>query len=227
MIRHALIDNLRLQVLNHEPYLDDSERKILAAREYRSQLRSEQYIYGRLLLKLLLSDYLGVDVRSLSIRSASSGLPELYIRDAHVSYISVSLSHDRDQLFVAVGVRCGCAVDIQLLHGIHWPSVIRAMGWSHHLNTWTSMDRDPAFYPALSLSARCGLLWTGFEAWMKLTECRFSPSTFAWTHIKLVSYEPASSSFIYKLNLAPRCPYYDAHILLMFRHNVCYAVSTI
>lgn len=208
-------------------WLNDDETWELARRDYPLISRSAQFIYSRLLLKTMLSRSMGVSVRSLSIRTASNGQPQLYQSGRHVEHMSLSLSHDRDRLFVAAGFRCLCGVDVQSLHGVDWPLVMRAMGWTDWVDQLLRTSHGMSDFVQLNQAKWIALLWSAYEAWMKAMACTLKPSDFVWQKITLIMDDHATKSFIFEMILGKRCPCNHARIFLSLRANEVLATATI
>ena len=225
---HGLLNELLiLQSDRHRQLLDAEEQRELKHRGFRVARRYAQYIYARLLLKTAMSQAMRVSVRSLSIRSASSGQPQLYMSNILNDEVSLSVSHDRDRLFVAAGFRCRCGVDVQALHGVDWRSVIRVMGWLEHIEQWLEITIANQSISGLNLAVTSALVWTAYEAWMKLTACTQVMTEFAWQQITLTEKDSATHHPIFEMTLAEHCPYKQARILLLLRPHEVLAVATI
>jgi phosphopantetheinyl transferase (holo-ACP synthase) len=207
--------------------LDSFEQAELSARNYRFKQRSAQYIYARLVLKARLSRGLHVSAHSLSVRSTPSGKPQLYMSGRFINDVSLSLSHDKEKLFVAAGLGCRCGVDIQSIHGVDWLLIMRAMGWSNDATRWLAVDRCDPYAPPLTFGACSALLWAAFEAWMKLTECTYTANDFAWSSINFIAHDPAACASIYEMQLATHCPHNNARVLLRLTSNEALAVATL
>lgn len=206
--------------------LNADEAAELARRNYRLDVCSAQYIYSRLLLKCILSRAIGVSARSLSIRSASNGQPQLYRSGRYAEDLSLSLSHDRGRIFVAAGFRCHCGVDVQALHGVDWPLVMRAMGWTERIEQLlrTSLAMPRVVRP--NQATWIALVWAAYEAWMKATACTLAPSDFIWQQINLAEEDPVTHSCIFEMIFDRHSPYNRFRVLLSSRANEVLAVAT-
>lgn len=225
---YGLLDELLiLQPDHHCQLLDAEEQRELKRRGFRVACRYAQFIYTRLLLKTTLSQVMRVSVRSLSIRSASSGQPQLYMSNILNDEVSLSVSHDRDRLFVAAGFRCRCGVDVQALQGVDWRSVMRVMGWLERIEQWLDFTIANHSILGLNLAASSALVWTSYEAWMKLTACKHAVTEFAWQQITLAGKDSVTHHPIFEMTLAEHCPYSQARILLLLRPHEVLAVATI
>jgi phosphopantetheinyl transferase len=225
---YGLLDKLLIIQADHHCQLLDAEEKCeLKRRDFRLAYRSAQYIYSRLLLKVMLSQAMRVSARSLSIRAASSGQPQLYISGILNHEVSLSVSHDRDQLFIAAGFSCRCGVDVQILHGVDWPAVMHAMGWLERIEQWLAMMMANHSTLDLNLAPSGALAWTAYEAWMKLTACTQEVTAFSWDQITLSQIDSVTHTPIFEMTLAEQCPYNQASILLLLRPHEVFAVATI
>jgi phosphopantetheinyl transferase len=212
---------------NYLQCLDSCEQSELVRRNYKVASRSAQYIYGRLLLKIILSPAMGVSARSLSIRTGTSGQPLLLASSASADHLSVSISHDRDRLFVAACSRCRCGVDIQALHGVDWPLVMRAMGWSERVEHCFRTAIEAHGVVCMNLAVFSAMIWSAYEAWMKVTVCALDATDFVWQRISLIETDPVTHYHIFEMALAERRPYNQVRILLSLRSNEVLAVATV
>lgn len=225
---YGLLDELLiLQPDRHRQLLDAEEQRELKRRGFRVASRYAQYIYARLLLKTVLSQVMRESVRSLSIRSAKSGQPQLYMSNILNEEVSLSVSHDRDRLFVAAGFLCRCGVDVQALQGVDWRSVMRVMGWLERIEQWLDITIARHSISSLNLATCSALVWTAYEAWMKLTACTKGRTEFAWQLITLTGKDSVTHDPIFEMTLAEHCPYNQARILLLLRPHEALAVATI
>lgn len=228
VLSYASFDGLLPSALHQYRYfLDAAEKHELKRRDLRFVFRIAQYIYSRLLLKVLLARAMRVSISILSIRTATGGQPQLYIADRLSDEVSLSISHDRNRLFVAAGLRCRCGVDVQALQGVDWQSVMCAMGWLEHVQAWLNLNLKTYSGLGLDFSAISALVWSAYEAWMKLTACTLVPSEFAWQEISLIEIDPISHFSLYEMILAKDCPYHYAKILMSLRSYEVLAVATI
>lgn len=208
-------------------YLSDGERLELDQRNYRHDLRRAQFIYGRLLLKRLLVSEMDLDPASIDIRSSTNGRPMLFMRDSHVEAVSLSIAHNGNTVFVSAGSNCQCGVDVQSILGIDWHAVERAMGWSvSNESQWSGIGFDAHQDPCVSQRVRCGLIWSAYEAWMKLHGCLLPSTEFSWQHIRLLETDPVTHSQIFEMVLGNRSSYSKGQILLMSCSDEVFAVAT-
>lgn len=217
--------NIESNRLSH--WLTADERAELSRRNYRLASRVSQYIYGRLLLKVVLSRALRVNVHSLSIGTGGTGQPLLIYSGSLVEDVSLSISHDQDRLFVAAGLGCQCGVDIQAFKQVDWPLVMRAMGWRDRM--MSLLETCSELYPLSDLNhVRCSaMLWAAYEAWMKATACSLAPSDFAWQQIRLVSQDLITQSLYFEMTIGARRAYNAARVLLSLRADEVLAIATI
>jgi len=217
--------NVRSRQLLH--WLNADEQADLEKRNYRVASRSSQYIYSRLLLKVILSRALGVKAHSLSIRTSSNGQPLLFQSGRHVENASLSVSHDKDRLLVAAGFGFQCGVDVQAFKQVDWALVMRAMGWSERIEHL--LEASSAIHPIVHLNhVTCSaLVWSAYEAWMKATACSLVPSDFAWQQIHLVAEDAVTHSSYFKMTMGARCAYNKSRILISLRADEVLAIATI
>lgn len=215
-------DDLNRRCISDLSFLDSEECLELSRRSYRRHLNTTQFLYSRLLLKILLSHVLNVTVFDLSIRSAPSGRPILFYLNQYYSRIDLSISHDRDKIFVAVGFDCRCGVDVQAVSGVDWFLVMRSMGWGSFLQYSSCCD----YFEALSFEHKSALLWSAYEAWIKLIGDRSFFRDFLWREIILIEYDAVTESSIYQMTLAESCSHSHAIIFLSLRPNEVLAVAT-
>jgi phosphopantetheinyl transferase len=228
VLGYGLLDDLLILQSHHHCQLLDAEEQLeLKRRCFRVACRYAQYVYTRLLLKSSLSQAMRVSVRSLSIRSASSGQPQLYMSNILNDDVSLSVSHDRNRLFVAAGFRCRCGVDVQSLQSVDWRSVMRVMGWLERIEQWLDITIANHFVLGLNLEASSALAWAAYEAWMKLTSCTHASREFAWQQITLAEKGSVTHGPIFEMTLAKHCPSNQARILLLLRPHEVIAVATI
>lgn len=208
-------------------WLNDDEQTELAKRNYRLVSRSSQYIYSRLMLKVILSRALGENAQSLSIRAGSNGQPQLFKSGCYVEDTSLSVSHDRDRLLVAAGLRCQCGVDVQAFNGVDWPLVMHAMGWSERIEQL--LQTSFAMHPVAHLNhVTCSVLvWSAYEAWMKATECLLVPTDFSWQQIRLVAEDTVTQSPLFEMTTGTLNSYHKVRILMSLRANEVVALATI
>ena len=208
-------------------YLASAERRELDKRNYRHDLRRAQFIYGRLLLKLLLVREMHLDFELIDIRSSNNGRPTLFLRDSHVESVSLSIAHNGNTVFVSAGSNCQCGVDVQSILGIDWHAVERAMGWSvSNESQWSGIGFDVDQDPCISRQVRCGLLWSAYEAWMKLHGCQLPSTEFSLHHIRLLETDPVTHVQIFEMDTGNRCSYSKGRILLMSCSDEVFAVAT-
>lgn len=198
----------------------------LDRRAYRNSLLKCQYVFSRLLLKIMLLDVGRFDVQSLNIRTASRGEPLLCDSDQPVKDVCVSISHCNSLIFVAACVGYRCGVDVQHISGVDWPLVIRYMGWTHHVKSW--MHEFSGLIPQSKLTLEVGsvLLWTAYESWRKLTGCTYDSCKFVWQRLILVSVDPATSFCIFRMELAQDCLFSQTDLILSLRAYEVLAVAS-
>lgn len=221
-----LDEDLILRVSHFSKYLDAEELNELAKRNYRQVISSAQFVYSRLLLKIILSRHLGVEPHFFSIRTSGSGRPLLFVGDCFDALASLSVSHDGERFFVAAGFQCLCGVDIQALYGVDWPLVMRTMGWSERIETWVETDSQFCSPVSLNFAARSALVWSAYEAWMKVTGCTVLSSDFAWKRISLLRTDPVTQYCTFDMLLEAHCPYNHARIHLTLIDNAVLALAT-
>jgi phosphopantetheinyl transferase len=208
-------------------YLASVERRELDKRNYRHDLRRAQFIYGRLLLKLLLVRRMNFDFGLIDIRTSINGRPTLFLRNSHVESVSLSIAHSGYTVFVSVGLNCVCGVDVQSIRGIDWHAVERAMGWSvSNEFQWSGIGFDVHQAHCISRQVRCGLVWSAYEAWMKLHGCQLPSTEFSWHHIGLLETDPVTHAQIFEMDTGHRCSYSKGRILLMSYSDEVFAVAT-
>ena len=161
-------------------YLDDYESAELLQRRYRLDLRCAQYVFGRLLLKLALSRLLGAEPQSISIRSCKRGRPLLYVSNILIRDVGLSISHHNHHVLVMASVNSLCGIDIQGLSGIDWYSVINVSGWSQRMQLLSESLCHVSLGNPFSGFCLAAMVWSAYEAWMKLTNCSYSMDDFAW-----------------------------------------------
>jgi len=207
--------------------LNTDEKEELAKRNYRAGHRTSQYIYGRVLLKAILSRGLGVNPHSLSIRTGYAGQPLLFHSGRLVEDASLSVSHDKNQLLVAAGFGCQCGVDLQSFKEVDWPLVMHAMGWSKRIARL--LEVGSATHPALQLShVTCSaMVWSAYEAWMKATTCSLAPSDFSWQRIRLVEEDANTQSSYYEMTVDARYTYNVCRVIMSVRANEVLTIATI
>lgn len=208
-------------------YLSVTEQYELARRNYRSDLRRSQFVYGRLLLKLLLVREMNLDFGLINILSSGRGEPLLFQRDSLVEAACLSIAHHRNLVFVSAGFNCRCGVDVQSIHRIDWNAVLRVMGWSiSNDSQWVGIGLEPNQDQYLSPQARCCLIWSAYEAWLKLHSCQLPPTEFSWHHIRSLETDTFTHAQIFEMVLHD-CGLYDkGRILLMLYSDEVFAVAT-
>jgi phosphopantetheinyl transferase len=218
---------LKVDTRRMSQWLTADERAELIKRNYKVASRSLQFIYGRLLLKVILSRALGVNPHALSIRTGGSGQPLLLHSGRLVKDVSLSVSHDQDRLLVAAGMGCQCGVDIQTFKQVDWPLVMRAMGWSDRIASL--LEAGLAMRPLIELNhVTCtAMIWSAYEAWMKATACSLAPSDFAWQQIRLVSQDAITQSSYFEMTIGPRRAYNPSRVLMSLRADEVLAIATI
>lgn len=202
-------------------FLHPDERDELSCRHYKQHLNTVQFVYSRLVLKIVLSSCLRADPSTLCVRSLRSGRPVLYCSGHLNERVHLSISHDREQVFVAAGLDCPCGVDVQALRGVDWSLVIRSMGWTSFLQT----SLDQFSLNGLSFEHKSALFWAAFEAWFKLTGDRHSLSRFRCKEIKLIQCDLVTNTSIYEVTLSEFSPYSYASIFLSLRRDEVFAVA--
>ena len=208
-------------------YLSDGERLELDKRSYRRDLRRAQFTYGRLLLKILLARKMNLDFGLIDIRSSNNGRPMLFLRDSRVEAVSLSIAHNGNTVFVSAGSNSQCGVDVQSILGIDWYAVERAMGWSvSNESQWFGIGFDVYQDPCVSWRVRCCLIWSAYEAWMKLHGCQLPSTEFRWHHIRLLETDPVTHTQIFEMVLGNRSSYSKCRILLMLCSDEVFAVAT-
>jgi len=208
-------------------YLDAREKDELVRRRFLHAQHRSQYIYSRLMLKTMLSDAINVKPRLLRVHTMASGQPKLFASGFGLDNVSLSISHDRDRLLVAAGCRCRIGVDIQIIHGVEWPLVMFAMGWSADVQRCLFEERSRSPGILMTLDSLSALIWAGYESWLKLSGCTATPADFAWNSINLVEKYSVIDCPIYEMRLSDECLYNEARILLMLRSNDALAVATL
>jgi phosphopantetheinyl transferase len=208
-------------------YLSDCEKLELDKRNYRRDLRRAQFIYGRLLLKFLLVREMDLDFGSVNIHSSSNGQPLLFLGDLLIESICLSIAHNGNTVFVSAGANCRCGVDVQSILGINWHGVTRVMGWSiSNESQWPGIYFDANQHPYVSPQLRCGLIWSAYEAWLKLHGCKLPPTEFRWHHIRLVETDPVTHARIFEVVLEHSAYYNKNRVRLMSCSDEVFAVAT-
>ena len=160
--------------------LSNSELADLSARDYRHDLRKAQFVHSRLALKRLFSSALNIDSKRIVIDSSLKRAPLVLVDDVALQSCSVSISHDRNLVLVAIAFGFQCGVDIQSWQGIDWSGVVSFMGWSVPFSR--SFELLTSAYPSFLISPDIfsAMIWSAYEAWMKMTCCLLPSSKFAW-----------------------------------------------
>ena len=181
--------------------LSDAERAELFRRNYRHKLRSAQYLYSRLSLRFMLACALHLDFSSISIVSSASGCPRALYNGVVLDNCSVSISHECNLFLVSACFGCRSGIDIQSLYGIDWISVVAYMGWEKSARN--SFEEIISLTPALvlSLSALYAMIWSAYEAWMKMTGCTFPSDVFSWRSIRLISGRSGNFASVFEMTL--------------------------
>lgn len=207
--------------------LDSYEQSELAGRAFLQAKHCGQYIYSRLMLKMMLSGILSIPPSLLSIRTLCNGRPKLFSTGVPMDAISLSISHDRDRLIVAAGFSCWIGVDVQAVHGVEWPLVNSAMGWTTDIERYLPEVQSLAHSPVMSQDGLSALIWAGYEAWLKLSGCSVDGSEFAWSSLVPVGKHSVTGFQVYELRLSERTPYNEARVLLMLQSDEAIAVATL
>ena len=151
----------------------------------------------------------------------------LFFQGSHVEEVSLSIAHNGDTVFVSAGSNSQCGVDVQSILGIDWHAVERAMGWSvSNKSQWSGIGFDVYQDPCVSRRVRCGLIWSAYEAWMKLHGCQLPSTEFSWHHIRLLETDPVTHAQIFEMVLRNRPSYSRGRILLMLCSDEVFAVAT-
>ena len=207
--------------------LDQYESAELFRRNYPLNISSCQFIFTRLLLKVLVSKRLSIQPERLSIRSACSGQPLLFIDGCYSRDISLSISHDHYHLLVGVGLGCRCGVDVQGIFGVDWPLVMSFMGWTAHVEAWLANYEGKIPVNQLTQEVASALLWCAYEAWKKLTLCTSDLRAFSWKCISLISIDPATATSTFRMELSKNCPFSNASLVLSLRSYEVLAIAYI
>lgn len=198
--------------------LSDAERAELFRRNYRHKLRSAQYLYSRLSLRFMLACALHLDFSSISIVSSASGCPRALYNGVVLDNCSVSISHGCNLVLVSACFGCRSGIDIQTFYGIDWNSVVAYMGWE--ASARNSFEEIISTTPALvlPLSVFYAMIWSAYEAWMKMTDCIFSSDFFSWRSIRLVTASTGNFNSVFEMTLdcrassAPRARVVIGHL---------------
>ena len=208
-------------------YLSACEQRELDQRGYRLELHRSQYIFGRLLLKRILCCEMNLDFESIDILPSSTGKPLLFLRGCLVETIDLSIAHYGYTIFVSVGSKCRCGVDVQSIVNIDWDAVDRVMGWSvSNERQWFGISFDSGCDSYLAPQVRGGLIWSGYEAWLKLFQCKLSYTEFCWHHISLLETDSVTHSQIFEMVLEHHSYYNQSRILLKLCSDEVFAVAT-
>ena len=206
--------------------LSRRECLLLESRNYQTDLRNTQYIFGRLLLKQILSSCLNVNIHAIDILAFENGAPRLIINNSFVDYISLSISHYSNTIFVAAGLNCTCGVDVQSVSGVDWPSVLRAMNWSVSIDgQWLGVSSDVSDEVYVCQQVRSALIWSGYEAWFKANRGLVMPSDFLLHKIKLIQSDSVTGSRIFQMFLGRDSSYYDGCIYIKLLSDEVFAVA--
>lgn len=211
---------------NSARYLSVRERYELDQRGYRLNLRRLQFIVGRLLLKRLLSCEMNLDFESIDILPSNNGKPLLFLQGCLVEEIDLSVAHYAKTIFVSAGSKCRCGVDIQSICSVDWDAVERVMGWSvSNKQQWSGISFDSGRESYLAPQARAALIWSGYEAWLKLHRCELPYTKFCWRHISLLETDPVTHSQIFEMFLEHGHSYNQCRILLKFCSDEVFAFA--
>ena len=218
-------DLIRLSEVFASEWLGPSELSDLATRNYKNQLRVAQFVFGRVLLKKQLAKVFDRKPSSISIQTLSGGRPVVHWPDGLEQQVCLSVSHDHSCLLVGIAQNCLFGVDIQSLQGVDWLAVNRAMGWSGLVESLAINVSvvDNVYLPVQSCSC---LVWAAYEAWMKLTSCRFSAGEFVWKSLEFVEKDFVTGHAIYEMVLADSCPYSESRLLLELRSEEVIPIAT-
>lgn len=189
--------------------LSIKERLILEQRNYKSDLRRRQFIYGRLLLKYLLHSQLNIEIQSISIAASATGAPSLIVDGVVVDNVGLSIAHFGNTVFGAVGLNCRCGVDVQSVSGVDWSAVLRVMEWSVSFDAqWLGISFNPLHDNYVSPQLRSALIWSGYEAWFKCNDSDVViPSDFRLCHVKLLQKDSVTHVTIFQMVLACESSY--------------------
>lgn len=228
MLEYASIDyDLVSRWSFYADFLDEYESMELLHRRYRHDLRCAQYVFARLLLKLALSRLLGAEPQNISIRSCNRGRPLLYVSNMLIREASLSISHNNLLILVMASVNSLCGIDIQGISGIDWNSVIHVSGWSRQMQlSVESVYRVSVGNPSSGFCL-AALVWSAYEAWMKLTNCCYSMDDFAWAEVRCLHSHTVTGSPLFEVILAEHCPYNHVRIVLSVGPNEVIAISGI
>ena len=197
-----------LPVENLYHLLSSEERLILDQRNYQTDLRRRQFVYGRLLLKQLLYSKFNIQIQSLTIAASESGAPSLILDGVVVDNVGLSIAHYDNSVFGAVGFNCRCGVDVQSVFGVDWSAVLRAMEWSVSFDgQWLGISFDPRYDNYVSPQLRSALIWSGYEAWYKCNDGVVFPSDFRLHQVRLLWKDTVTHSMIFEMFLACGCSY--------------------
>ena len=217
-----------LSVENFFHLLSIKERFILEQRNYRTDLRRRQFIFGRLLLKQLLHSQLNIEIQSISIAASDAGAPSLIVDGVVVDNVGLSIAHFGNTVFGAVGFNCRCGVDVQSVSGVDWSAVLRVMEWSVSFDAqWLGISFNPLHDNYVSPQLRSALIWSGYEAWFKCNDGDVIPSDFRLCHVKLLQKDSVTHVTIFQMVLACDSSYSAYCIYLKVSSGEIFAVATL
>lgn len=144
-------------------------------------LRRRQFALARLLLRLAASQLSGLAPADISC-TAEPGRPPRLSLPAAAAPPGLSLSHSGDWVACALDLHAPLGLDIEAIDRQRDVAALGGWAFSPDEAGWLSRQPDPhaAFYR----------LWTGKEAWLKLSHARGEPCLLADTRFELDSGEP-------------------------------------
>jgi 4'-phosphopantetheinyl transferase len=161
----AQLDASRPLVARLETMLDDGERE--RANRFHFPRDGQRYIVGRGRLRLLLGDYLGVDPAKVSLRSTSSGKPEL-IGEHGQSGVRFNVAHSDGLILYAVVRSRDVGVDVERVRpDLEWDDLAARYFAPCEVAELMALPADEqrrAFF----------VCWTRKEAYVKALGCGLS-----------------------------------------------------
>ena len=216
-----------LPVENVFHLLSIKERFIFEQRNYKTDLRRRQFVYGRLLLKQLVHSQLNIEIQSISIAASDAGAPSLIVDGLVVDNVGLSIAHYANTVFGAVGFNCRCGVDVQAVSGVDWSAVLRVMDWSVSFDCqWLGISPEPRHENYVSPQLRSALIWSGYEAWFKCNGGDVTPSDFRLHHVELLQKDSVTHVAIFQMVLACDTSYTAYCIYLKVSSGEIFAVAT-
>ena len=207
-------------------YLSNEELLELESRQYANHLYSSQYVFSRLIAKMCIARYMGLNPARVAIRSSLNKKPILLLDDEEYLGLSVSISHSDDKILLGASHEFSCGVDVQGLIGIQWSIVEEYMGWTEKLTDYL-IDREiDQFAKNIPRERIVAILWAGYEAWSKSNECKNSVSSFNWEKISFVGYQTGTDFPVFEIKILDIGIYAKTEIYGILGSDVVIATAT-